>query len=382
MRSSNSAHNLRNECGEYALYIWQRPEWPAFTWDQSALAGPLGQVSRAQGRLLGKMEALGFDLRNEAHLRTLTQDVVKTSEIEGEHFEQDEVRSSVARRLGIDVAAMVRSSKQVDGTVEMMFDATDRHDQELNVQRLHAWHAMLFPTGRSGMREILVAEFRDDQDGPMQVVSGPIGRERVHFEAPPADRVAKEVSAFLEWFNGDDATDGIIRAGLAHLWFVTIHPFADDNGRIARAIADMALSRADETSQRFYSMSSQICRERKRYYQMLERTQKGSLDVTNWMGWFISCLADAIADAQETLSSVLAKARFWERFATEVLNHRQIKVLNRMLDTMEGKMTTSKWARIAKCSQDTAHRDILSLIERGAIKKDPGGGRSTSYSLC
>lgn len=364
------------------MYIWQHPEWPTFTWDQSSLAGPLGRVSRAQGRLLGKMEALGFDLRNEAHLQTLTQDVVKTSEIEGEHFERDEVRSSVARRLGIDVAAMVRSSKQVDGTVEMMFDATDRHDQELDVQRLHAWHAMLFPTGCGAMREILVADWRDDHEGPMRVVSGPIGREKVHFEAPPADRVPEEVSAFLKWFNGVDATDAILRAGLAHLWFVTIHPYEDGNGRIARAIADMALSRADETSQRFYSMSSQICRERKRYYQMLERTQKGSLDVTNWMDWFLSCTADAIADAQQTLSTVLAKARFWERFATQVLNERQIKVLNRMLDGMEGKMTTSKWARMAKCSQDTAHRDIRSLIERGAIKKDAGDGRSTSYSLC
>ena len=363
------------------MYIWQQPEWPAFTWDQGALATPLGQVSRAQGRLLGKMEALGFDLRNEAHLRTLTQDVVKSGEIEGERLEVDEVRSSIARRLGLPIAGLVASDARVDGVVEMTLDATGRHEEDLTVQRLQAWHAALFPAGRSGMSAISVGAWRDDNQGPMQVVSGPLGREKVHFEAPPADRVPHEIGSFLNWFNSAEETDGILKAGLAHLWFVTIHPFDDGNGRIARAIADMALSRSDQSKQRFYSMSSQIRRDRANYYRTLEWTQKGELDVTGWQTWFLARLNRAIPTAEETLAGVLAKARFWERFATEVLNKRQIKVLNRLLDGFEGKMTTSKWAKIAKCSQDTAHRDILSLIERGALQKDPGGGRSTSYSL-
>ena len=363
------------------MYIWQQPEWPAFTWDQAALATLLGQVSRAQGKLLGKMEALGFDLRNEAHLQTLTQDVVKTSEIEGEHLEPDQVRSSIARRLGMDIAGLVPSDRNVDGVVDMMLDATSRYGEALTVERLYGWHAALFPTGRSGMHKISVAAWRNDSDGPMQVVSGPMGREKVHYEAPPADRVQQEIATFLKWFNAPAETDPILKAGLAHLWFVTIHPFDDGNGRIARAIADMALSRSDESRQRFYSMSGQIRNERKGYYHTLEWTQKGELDVTRWQTWFLSCLDRAIAAADETLSTVLAKARFWERFATAALNERQIKVLNRLLDGFEGKMTTSKWAKIAKCSQDTAHRDILDLIERGALQKDPGGGRSTSYSL-
>lgn len=363
------------------MYIWQRPDWPLFTWDEGALATSLGQVSRAQGQLLGKMEAIGFDLRDEAHLRTLTLDVLKSSEIEGERLAPDQVRSSVARRLGLPIAGLVESDAKADGVVEMTLDATGKHEEKLTVQRLQAWHTALFPTGRSGMSAISVGAWRDDSEGPMQVVSGPIGREKVHFEAPPANRVPHEIAKFLKWFNSAEETDGILKAGLAHLWFVTIHPFDDGNGRIARAITDMALSRSDQSRQRFYSMSSQTCSERANYYRTLEWTQKGELDVTAWQKWFLACLGRAIANAEETLSSVLAKARFWERFATEVLNQRQIKVLNRLLDGFEGKMTTSKWARIAKCSQDTAHRDILNLIERGALQKNPQGGRSTSYSL-
>jgi len=363
------------------LYIWQQPDWSAFTWDQASLATLLSQVSRAQGKLLGKMEALGFELRNEAHLQTLTQDVVKSSEIEGEHLEPDQVRSSIARRLGMDIGGLVPSDRQVDGIVEMMLDATGKYDDALSIERLYAWHAALFPTGRSGMYKIAVAAWRDDSDGPMQVVSGPMGREKVHYEAPPANRVQHEIETFLEWFNAPAETDPILKAGLAHLWFVTLHPYDDGNGRIARAITDMALSRSDESRQRFYSMSGQIRNERKDYYEMLERTQKGDLDVTRWQTWFLSCLNRAIAAADETLSAVLAKARFWEQFATVALNERQIRVLNRLLDGFEGKMTTSKWAKIAKCSQDTAHRDILDLIKRGALQKDSGGGRSTSYSL-
>jgi Fic family protein len=379
--AENNPHNLRILYGDYDLYLWQQPQWPAFTWDQAALATLLGQVSRAQGKLLGKMEALGFDLRNEAHLQTLTQDVVNTSEIEGEHLEPDQVRSSIARRLGMDIAGLVPSDRNVDGVVDMMLDATSKYDEALTLERLYGWHAALFPTGRSGMHKISVAAWRDDSDGPMQVVSGPMGREKVHYDAPPANRIQHEIENFLEWFNAPAETDPILKAGLAHLWFVTIHPFDDGNGRIARAIADMALSRSDESRQRFYSMSGQIRNERKDYYRTLEWTQKGELDVTRWQTWFLSCLDRAIAAADETLSTVLAKARFWERFATTALNERQIKVLNRLLDGFEGKMTSSKWAKIAKCSQDTAHRDILDLIKRGALQKDPGGGRSTSYSL-
>jgi Fic family protein len=363
------------------LYIWQQPDWPTLTWDQAALAPLLSQVSRAQGKLLGKMEALGFDMRNEAHLQTLTQDVIKSSEIEGENLEPDEVRSSIARRLGMDIAGLIPSDRNVDGVVSMMLDATGKYDKALTVERLHGWHAALFPTGYSGMHKISVAKWRNDSDGPMQVVSGAVGREKVHYEAPPAERVQQEIEAFVEWFNTNNETDPLLKAALAHLWFVTIHPFDDGNGRIARAIADMALSRSDESRQRFYSMSGQIRNERKDYYHTLEWTQKGELDVTRWQTWFLSCLNRAIAGAEETLSTVLKKSRFWERFATTALNERQIKVLNRLLDGFEGKMTTSKWAKIAKCSQDTAHRDILDLIKKGALRKDAGGGRSTSYSL-
>ena len=363
------------------MYIWQHPEWPALTWDQAALATLLGRVSRNQGRLLGKMEALGFDLRNEAHLQTLTRDVVKSSEIEGELLEADQVRSSIARRLGMDIAGLVASDRHIDGVVDMMLDATGNYDEALTIERLFNWHAALFPTGKSGMRVIAVAAWRDDRDGPMQVVSGPIGREKVHYEAPPAARVQEEIEAFLDWFNDAGDTDPILKAGLAHLWFVTIHPFDDGNGRIARAIADMALSRSEHSRQRFYSMSGQIRSERKDYYQLLERTQRGDLDISRWQSWFLSCLDRAIAAADESLSAVLLKSRFRERFATAALNERQIKVINRLLDGFDGKMTTSKWAKIANCSQDTAYRDILDLIERGALQKDPGGGRSTSYSL-
>ena len=379
--AENSPHNLRKICGDYDLYIWQQRDWPTLTWEQAALATLLSQVSRAQGKLLGKMEALGFDMRNEAHLQTLTQDVIKSSEIEGENLEPDEVRSSIARRLGMDIAGLVPSDRNVDGVVSMMLDATGKYDETLTIERLHGWHAALFPTGYSGMHKISVAKWRNDSDGPMQVVSGAVGREKMHYEAPPAERVQQEIEAFVEWFNTNNETAPLLKAALAHLWFVTIHPFDDGNGRIARAIADMVLSRSDESRQRFYSMSGQIRNERKDYYHTLEWTQKGELDVTRWQTWFLSCLNRAIAGAEETLSTVLTKSRFWERFATAALNERQIKVLNRLLDGFEGKMTTSKWAKIAKCSQDTAHRDILDLIKKGALRKDAGGGRSTSYSL-
>ena len=363
------------------MYIWERKDWPDLTWDDSAVARPLAQASREQGRLLGKMEGLGFEHRGEAHLHILTEDVVKTSEIEGESLARDQVRSSIARRLGMDVGGLVHGDRDVEGIVEVMLDATGNFEQPLTEDRLQDWHAALFPTGRSGMRKIIVGQWRNDSDGPMQVVSGPMGREKVHYRAPPAERLPEEIAKFLTWYASPGDLDPLIIAGLAHLWFVTLHPFDDGNGRIARAIADMALARADGTPQRFYSMSAQIRLERNDYYDALEKTQKGSLDITPWLLWFLACLGSSIEGAHSTLKSVLAKARFWERFAKEPFNPRQIKVLNRIMDGFDGKLTTSKWARLAKCSQDTAYRDILDLIDRGALQKDPGGGRSTSYSI-
>jgi Fic family protein len=362
-------------------YIWQIDDWPALRWDDHALSGALARAARQQGRLLGKMEHLGFELRGEAHLRTLTEDVVKSSEIEGEKLPADQVRSSIARRLGMDVGGLVPADRDVEGVVEMMLDATANYRKPLTQDRLFDWHAALFPTGRSGMTKINVGAWRDDENGAMQVVSGPMGREKVHYEAPPAERLPEEMGKFLAWFKDSGDTDPTLVAGLAHLWFVTIHPFDDGNGRIARAIADMALARSEGTSQRFYSMSGQIRAERSDYYNILERTQKATLDVTDWQSWFLDCLLRAIDGAQDTLAAVLQKAKFWERFAKEPLNERQIKVLNRLLDGFEGKLTSSKWAKIAMCSPDTALRDITDLIERGALRKDPGGGRSTSYSL-
>jgi Fic family protein len=363
------------------MYIWQQENWPGLTWDSGRLAAPLGQVSRDQGRLLGRMQDLGFDLRREAQLATLTEDVVRSSEIEGEKLDSEQVRSSIAQRLGMDVGGLVPTDRDVEGVVELMLDATPNYAQPLTAERLLGWHAALFPTGRSGLQKITVGNWRDDKGGPMQVVSGPIGRQKVHYEAPPAARVPEEMDRFLSWFAAPGSTDPLLIAGLAHLWFVTIHPFDDGNGRIARAIADMALARSERSTQRFYSMSAQIRRERSDYYTMLERTQKGALDVTPWQDWFLSCLHRAIEGSQGTLGAVLEKARFWERFAQQSLNERQIKVLSRLLDGFEGKLTTSKWAELTKCSQDTAYRDILDLVERGSLRKDSGGGRSTSYSL-
>lgn len=363
------------------MYLWERRGWPELTWDEARLSPLLARAHRELGRLLGKMEALGFELRAEARLNTLTEEVIKSSEIEGESLPRDQVRSSIARRLGIDIAGLVPADRNVEGVVEMMVDATGNYAKKVTRERLFSWHAALFPTGRNGMRKIIVGRWRDDRSGPMQVVSGPVHKEKVHHEAPSAARIPKEIDKFLRWLAAPGDTDALLIAGLAHLWFVTIHPFEDGNGRIARAIADLALARAENSAQRFYSMSAQIRRERSAYYAMLERTQKGELDITRWQEWFLSCLLRAVAGAQETLGSVLNKARFWERFAKTPLNERQVLVLNKVLTGFEGKLTTSKWAKLAKSSQDTAYRDILDLLERGALKKDSGGGRSTSYSL-
>jgi Fic family protein len=362
-------------------YIHERTAWPNFTWDQKRLAAPLAALRHRQGRLIGRMEGLGFSLRAEAVLQTLTLEVLKSSEIEGEILDRDQVRSSIARRLGMDIGGLTPADRNVEGMVEMMLDATQNYTTALTEKRLFAWHASLFPTGYSGMRKIAVGRWRNDSGGPMQVVSGTLGHERVHFEAPAAKQLRKEMSAFLKWFNGRDETDPVLRAGIAHLWFVTIHPFADGNGRIARAIADMALARSEQSVQRFYSMSAQIRAERKAYYEMLEKTQKNGLDVTKWLEWFLGCLDRAFDDTEATLGNVLRKARFWDAHRSSALNNRQREMLNKVLNGFEGKLTSSKWAKMTKCSQDTALRDILDLVDRGILSKDPGGGRSTSYSL-
>ena len=363
------------------MYIHELHDWPRFDWNRERLAEPLAAVRHRQGRLIGHMEALGFNLRQEAVLQTLTADVLKSSEIEGEKLDAEQVRSSIARRLGMDIGALKLADRNVEGIVEMMLDATRHYEQPLITERLFSWHASLFPTGRSGMSKIRAGAWRDDSIGPMQVVSGPVGKEHVHFEAPAAARLDREMKAFLDWFNKPPDIDEVLKAGLAHLWFVTIHPFDDGNGRIARAIADMVLARSENSPQRFYSMSAEIRQERAAYYDILEQTQKGTLDITPWMEWFLGCLGRAIDGAQTILSAVLAKARFWERIQGTSLNERQRLVLNRLLDGFEGKITTSKYAKLAKCSQDTALRDILPLVERGILVRNPEGGRSTSYSL-
>ncbi len=326
------------------------------------------------------MEGLGT-ITEEAVLRTLTQDVVKSSEIEGEQLDTDQVRSSIARRLGMDIAGLKTADRNVEGVVEMMLDATQRYDQPLTTERLFSWQAALFPTGRSGMNRINVGAWRDDRVAPMQVVSGPVGRERVHFVAPAAARLDDEMARFLDWFNGDVSTEPMLKAAQAHLWFVTIHPFDDGNGRITRAITDMILARSEASAQRFYSMSAQIRLDRGDYYRILERTQHGTMDVTPWMEWFLGCLTRAIEGAHTTLAGVISKARTWEQLREVPLNDRQRLVLNRLLDGFEGKLTSSKWATLVKCSQDTALRDIQALVERDVLVRDAGGGRSTSYSL-
>jgi Fic family protein len=364
-----------------ATYIHERDEWPKFSWDSDALSQLLGEVRHRQGKLLGRMQELGFPLREEAILKTLTEDVLKSSEIEGEILDKTQVRSSIARRLGMDAGALTVADRHVEGVVEMMLDATQKYKEPLTAERLFGWHAAMFPTGRSGMRKIIVGAWRDGAHGPMQVVSGPEGREHVHYEAPYAARVDGEMKAFLDWFNGQDGTDPVLRAGLAHLWFVTIHPFEDGNGRIARAIADMSLARSEDSTQRFYSMSAQIRLERKTYYDLLEATQKNSLDITPWLDWFLRCLDRAFSGAEDVLAAVFRKADFWKKHAAAPINDRQRDILNRLLDGFEGKLTSSKYAIIEKTSPDTALRDISDLVERGILAKDEGGGRSTSYSL-
>jgi Fic family protein len=362
-------------------YIHELQDWPCFKWDERALSPQLAAVRHRQGRLIGRMEALGFELRAEAVLLILTEDVLKSSEIEGEILDKQQVRSSIARRLGMDIGALAPADRHVEGVVEMMLDATQNFAELLTDDRLFAWHAALFPTGWSGMSQIIVGAWRQDSAGPMRVISGPIGRERVHYEAPAASRLKSEMATFLKWFGEDTAHDPVIKAALAHLWFVTIHPFEDGNGRMARAIADMALSRSEQSPLRFYSMSARIRLERSAYYDVLESTQKGDLDITVWLEWFLACLDRAIEGAEQTLAGVIRKARFWEQFKNHPLNERQRKVINRLLDGFEGKMTSSKWAKLTKSSPDTALRDINDLVSKRILVREASGGRSTSYGL-
>jgi Fic family protein len=362
-------------------YIHQRADWPIFQWNEQILAPLLAKTRHEQGKLLGRMEGLGFSLRGEADLVVMTSEIVKSSAIEGERLNDREVRSSLARRLGLDAGALSPSSREVDGIVEMMLDATRKCSSPLTEERLFGWHAALFPTARSGMLRIAVAGWRPAEVGPMQVVSGRMGRERVHFEAPEAGRIPSEMNNFLAWFNAQPRTDPVIHAALAHFRFVTIHPFEDGNGRIARAIADMALARADGTAQRFYSMSAQIEAERNDYYAVLEHSQKGGLDLTDWLAWFIACLGRSFERAEATLSAVLLKARIWQRVGSIGVNERQRKALNRVLDGVDGKLTSSKYAKLVKCSSDSALRDIHDLMDKGILVRNPGGGRSVSYRI-
>jgi Fic family protein len=371
------SHNLRR----MKIYIHEKENWTDFTWVNKKVMIKLGEARNQQGRLLGKMESLGFDLQNEAVLNTLTLDVIKSSEIEGEFLEIEQVRSSIARRLGIDIAGAVESERHVDGIVEMMLDATQRYELPLTKDRLFGWHAALFPSGWSNLYKITVADWRKDTTGPMQVVSGPMGKEKVHYQAPSSDRIEPEMKRFLDWFENEHETDMVLKAAIAHLWFVTIHPFDDGNGRITRAITDMTLARSDKSIRRFYSMSAQIRVERKQYYEKLEKTQKGNSDITEWILWFLQCLINAIDSTDETLSKILHKAEFWKIHSTTILNDRQQKIINRLLDGFDGKLTTSKWGKINKCSQDTALRDIQDLIKKDILQKEASGGRSTNYEL-
>jgi Fic family protein len=363
------------------VYIHQQDNWPHFTWKNDEIVNLLSETRNLQGRLIGKMESLGFDLKNEAILDTLTLDVIKTSEIEGEFLNSDQVRSSIARKLGMEIVGSVESDRNVDGVVEMMLDATQNCFSPLTVDRLFDWHAALFPTGRSGLYKIDVGDWRKDTTGPMQVVSGAMGKEKVHFQAPNSALVEEEMNVFLDWFNNHLNTDLVIKAAIAHFWFVTIHPFEDGNGRVARALTDMLLAQSDKSTQRFYSMSAQIRIERKGYYDILEKTQKGKLDITEWIQWFLNCLINALKSTDSVLVKVLFKASFWTKHAETPLNERQKKLLNKLLDGFDGKLTSSKWAKIAKCSKDSAIRDINDLIDKNILQKEAAGGRSTNYEL-
>ncbi len=361
-----------------AKYIYQYSSWPDFTWDEKEVQGLLGKVRHLQGKLLGKISALGFSVKEETMLSTLTLDVLKSSEIEGEILNYEQVRSSIARKLGLDYAGMVFSDRYIDGVVEMMLDATQNYRQPLDDERLFGWQAALFPTGRSGLYKIETGCYRT---GEMQIVSGAMGKEKVHYRAPSPDSVKAEMDKFLDWFNGETKLDLVIKSAIAHFWFIIIHPFDDGNGRIARALSDLLLARSDDSSQRFYSLSSQILIERKVYYEVLQRVQYNDGDITEWINWFLNCLFRALKSTEESIGKVLYKADFWDKHKDTVLNNRQRLMLNKLFDGFDGKLKSSKWAKITKCSLDTALRDIKDLIEKGILKQEKSGGRSTNYEL-
>lgn len=363
------------------MYIWERPDWPHFRWDAAQLLNPLAEAHLKQGRLLGRMASLGFEVRLEAELGAVTEEAITSSAIEGEHLDPASVRSSVARRLGVPGAALGPEDRHVEGMVSMMLDATRDLETPLTREQLFGWQAALFPTGYSGIHQIKTGGWRDDTDGPMQVLSGPMGHEKVHYQAPPAERVDAEMQALLHWINAPMTLDGIVHAAIAHLWFVTIHPFEDGNGRIARALAERSLARSEQSSQRFYSLASEIRRERPSYYESLEATQKGELEITPRLLWFIACVSKAIDAAEVGHAAVLRKANFWQRHADVILNERQRKVLNRFLDGFEGKLTARKWAAMAKCSMPTAQRDIKELLDAGMLIRNEGGSKNTSYDV-
>lgn len=363
-----------------AIYIWQQNDWPNFMWDDAKLSYKLGRVRSLQGRLVGKMSALGFDLKNSAMLDTLTADITKSSEIEGEILNAEQVRSSVARHLGIEIEGLPEADRYVDGVVQVMIDATQNFMTPLTEERLFNWHAALFPTGRSGAYKITVADWRQGSE-PMQVISGAMGKEKIHYEAPHSDNVPYMMKQFLDWTNDNRKIDPVLKAAIAHLWFVTIHPFDDGNGRISRTITDLLLARADEMPHRFYSMSAEIRKQRKAYYDILEKTQKGSINITAWLEWFLDCLEAALLSTEQPIEIVLQKAAFWDKHRLTAMNERQIKVLNLLWDGLDGKLTSSKWSKITKCSPDTALRDIQDLITKNVLRKTNEGGRSTNYEL-
>ncbi len=363
------------------IYIHEKDNWTNFTWNEKLVSKKLAETRNLQGRLLGKMESLGFDLQNEAVLNTITLEIVKSSEIEGEILDLEQVRSSVARRLGIAIAGAIESERHIDGIVEMMLDATQRYDLPITKERLFGWHSSLFPTGWSNMYKIIVADWRKDTTGPMQVISGAMGKEKVHFEAPSSDRIDSEIETLIHWIELQNDIDPVLKSAIVHLWFITIHPFEDGNGRITRAITELLLARSDNSVKRFYSMSSQIRMERQQYYEILEKTQKGNSEITEWILWFLECLINSFESTSELLSKILLKAEFWKINTKTILNERQHKMLNKLLDGFDGKLTTSKWGKICKCSQDTALRDIKDLIKKEILQKEKSGGRSTNYKL-
>jgi Fic family protein len=364
-----------------AMYIHQHRNWPHFTWENDELLAPLSEVRSILGRLYGRMESIGFKLRDEATLISLTTDVLKSSAIEGEHLNPEEVRSSIARRLGMDIAGLIPSKRDVDGVVEMMLDATQNYQDDLSDDRFFGWHSALFPSGRSGMHRITTGNYRTDEHGPMLVVSGPMGKESIHFEAPESSRVPQEMKQFIEWFNSTNTVEPVIKAAIAHVWFITIHPMDDGNGRMARAIADLQLARVDQSNQRFYSMSNEIEKDKKKYYAILELTQRGDLDITPWILWFLECLLKSLKQTDSSLKTIFQKAKFWEIHRETRLNERQSNMINRLQGEFHGKLNTSKYAKISKCSQDTAYRDILDLISKNVFQQEEAGGRSTHYTL-